>query len=1044
MTDRKSTGQSPAPDSLKEALQAIEDTLSTGHIPEGPVISADEETRKKLTAILADIVATQQFTLALAKGDLSQDLAAKGRMAGCLKSLQSNLRHLTWQAGQIAGGDLSQRVHFMGDFSDSFNVMVEHLSENEIYRAQREEELRSVNTTLADEIIERRTIEEKIRLQNQIFETIAEGINLVRSRDGVIVYTNSKFDRMFGYDQGELIGKHVSIVNAPEETKSPADTAGGIMAILNSRGEWRGELRNIKKDGTLFWCLVVISAFKHPEFGNVWISAHTDITARKRAEESLQESEDRLRTIIEQSPMSIQVMTPDGRTVQVNHAFEELWGVTLEDLKDYNMLKDEQLTHAGIMPFIEKGFSGEAVTFSPIQYDTHITLGLGEKRWVQGRIYPVRDTSGIIRNVILVHEDISEQKQVEDALRSSEGHLRTLVQTLPDLIWLKDTEGTYLSCNTMFERFFGAKETDIIGKTDFDFVEKDQAGFFRERDRIAMEAGMPVSNEEWITFADDGHRALLETIKTPMYDTGGKLIGVLGIGHDITRRKKIEDDLRQSEERFRTMSETSLTGIYIFLDGVVKYVNPTFARIYGYTPGEMTGMDPMTLVHPDDRARVREKMQGRLDREEEISVYECRMVTRDNRTLFVNIMGVLIPYEGRLAISGNLLDITERKRAEEVLRESEERYRTLFDESPISLWEEDLSDIRYWFDTRKGEGIRDFRNYFETHPEEVVSCVRMVNVTRINHASTALFGARSLQEFSEGLSSVFTPESYDMFREELVALSQGKTGFECEVFVQTLSGEKKITLLKLIVVPGFEQTLGKVVVSLLDITERKKMEDALRQANKKIGMLSSITRHDIRNQLLSLRGFLGLSRMKTKDPELLRFLAKGDSAAEAIGSQIEFTKYYEDIGVNAPEWQDIIELIQTARSQLPIPDTIDVKVDLSPVKVFADGLIEKVFYNLLENTLRHGERVSRIRLSFHETDRGAEIVYEDNGVGISPEDKPHLFQKGFGKNTGLGLFLSQEILAITGLTMRETGEPGKGVRFVITIPKDGYRLSGNE
>ncbi len=228
-----------------------------------------------------------------------------------------------------------------------------------------------------------------------------------------------------------------------------------------------------------------------------------------------------------------------------------------------------------------------------------------------------------------------------------------------------------------------------------------------------------------------------------------------------------------------------------------------------------------------------------------------------------------------------------------------------------------------------------------------------------------------------------------------------------------------------------------------EIAERKKVEDALRMANRKITMLSSITRHDIRNQLLALHGYLGLSLQKATDPDLLLFLEKGDRAAEAIGNQIEFTRFYENIGVNAPEWQEISLLVQSARSQLPALDRIEVINEIPPVTVYADSLIEKVFYNLLENTLRHGEHVSRIRVSFHETDHGAEIVYEDNGVGISLKDKSHLFQKGFGKNTGLGLFLSQEILAITGLTMREEGEPGKGVRFVIAVPKDGYRLSGN-
>jgi len=142
----------------------------------------------------------------------------------------------------------------------------------------------------------------------------------------------------------------------------------------------------------------------------------------------------------------------------------------------------------------------------------------------------VRNAEGRITGFHGANQDITETIEAQEALRQSEGRLRALLQTIPDIIWLKDKQGVYLSCNTMFERFFGAKEADIVGKTDYDFVDRELADAFREHDRQAMAAGKPTSKEDWITFANDGHRALMETIKTPMFDAQGTLIGVLASG----------------------------------------------------------------------------------------------------------------------------------------------------------------------------------------------------------------------------------------------------------------------------------------------------------------------------------------------------------------------------------------------------------------------------------------------------------------------------------------------------------------------------------
>jgi len=176
-----------------------------------------------------------------------------------------------------------------------------------------------------------------------------------------------------------------------------------------------------------------------------------------------------------------------------------------------------------------------------------------------------------------------------------------------------------------------------------------------------------------------------------------------------------------------------------------------------------------------------------------------------------------------------------------------------------------------------------------------------------------------------------------------------------------------------------------------------------------------------------------------KAPVFLDYISKEIEAATAIERQIEFTRFYESIGVNTPQWQDVTEQIRSAASQLSLEE-ITFDILLPPVQIYADALIEKVFYNLIENSLRHGGAVSRIWFSYEETKDGTVIRYQDDGVGISLADKDKLFRRGFGKNTGLGLFLSREILSITGISIHETGEPGKGVQFDIHVPKGSYRI----
>ncbi|MDD3135772.1 MAG: PAS domain-containing sensor histidine kinase [Methanoregula sp.] len=223
------------------------------------------------------------------------------------------------------------------------------------------------------------------------------------------------------------------------------------------------------------------------------------------------------------------------------------------------------------------------------------------------------------------------------------------------------------------------------------------------------------------------------------------------------------------------------------------------------------------------------------------------------------------------------------------------------------------------------------------------------------------------------------------------------------------------------------------------LEELTKAQDALCKANNKLSVLASITRHDILNQLMGLRAYLELSKEDVKDPVVQEYIKKEEQAAEAIEWQIKFARNYQDIGMQAPKWHVLSETINAAIRDFQVPG-VEVTVAVDGVEVFAEPLLEKVFVTLVENSFRHGDHVTRMGFSVKETADGLLLTYCDNGVGITLEDKKNLFKKGFGKHTGLGLFLLKEILSITDITITEAGEPGKGVRFVMTVPKGAYRF----
>ena len=223
-----------------------------------------------------------------------------------------------------------------------------------------------------------------------------------------------------------------------------------------------------------------------------------------------------------------------------------------------------------------------------------------------------------------------------------------------------------------------------------------------------------------------------------------------------------------------------------------------------------------------------------------------------------------------------------------------------------------------------------------------------------------------------------------------------------------------------------------------DIKKRRKVEAALKTANQKLSLLSQITRHDISNRVFALLAELDLTKDLSNDPKITESLEQLERTSMAIHDQIAFTRDYQEIGAQEPSWHPVGPIVRSASDQLYSPG-VKVTEDFDTIEIFTDAMIGKVFYNLINNALRHGEHVTRIAFSYQDSGTDLIIICEDNGVGIAQKNKEYIFKKGFGKDSGLGLFLIREILSITEITIREVGEQGKGARFELLVPRAMYR-----
>jgi PAS domain S-box-containing protein len=629
--------------------------------------------------------------------------------------------------------------------------------------------------------------------------------------------------------------------------------------------------------------------------------------------------------------------------------------------------------------------------------------------------------------------------RAEESQQESETRLAEIIDFLPDPTFVIDRDGKVIAWNYAIASLLGVEASEIIGKGNYEHsfrmfgnrrpvlvdlilneddtvIKKHYPDIHRERGMLMAELDIPSLR---------GKHTALWVIATPLYNAKGEISGAIESMRDITHIHDTEEELRESRQLLSDIIDFLPDPTFaIDLSGSVIAWNRAIEEMLGIPKAEMLGKRDyaysvpfygttrpslIDLVLHEDLEM--EKKYSALIRRGDQLIAEIFMknLNQGNGEYLWLIASPLYDRNGKVRGSiESIRIVTDRKHAEEELRQSRQILEAVINTLPVRVFWKDRNLTFLGCNTLFAQDAG-----FEK-PEQVIG----------------------KDDYVMGWW-----EQADRYRaDDRLVIESGIPKLSIEEPQTTPSGERLHLLTSKVPLRDANGEIIGVLGTYLDITDRKRTEETLRQVNKKLNLLSSITRHDINNQLMSVNGFLELLHDKVPDPTLEDYFARITNASSRIASMIQFTKTYESIGVNEPTWQETRTLVDTAAKDVAM-GKIQLVNDLpAGTEIYADPLIVKVFYNLMDNAMKYGGGgMTTIRVSSHESDTGLQIRCEDDGAGISLDDKKRLFERGFGKHTGFGLFLSREILAITGITIRENSEPGKGARFEIDVPKGMYR-----
>ena len=875
---------------------------------------------------------------------------------------------------------------------------------------------------IAQDITERKIAEAKLKESEEKYRNLADSLPEVIFEIDLafnITYTNSIASKIFGYTnrefrEGMSIFQFVSL-----EDKE--------LTLKQTKQIFRGKyvkplaLKLKRKDGTHFFANIYASRIlKDNKVIGVRCIIH-DITEMKITQEKIEESEEKYRLLSENAHDLITVINDDLKIEYINEqAHKRLMGYSSEELINKKAL---DFVHPEDEELVIKAFNqGDGSIEARIRHKN------GPYIWIEtsGRFYKNKDN----RNYVLtISRDISERKEAAQKLIESEKKYKDLANSLPEVIFELDSNFKLTYTNTIASQIFGYSHEDFKkGLNVFHFiVEEDRDEVIRNLSLIFR--GKTVDPLIMQLKKKDGTIFYGSLNATPIYK-GTKIIGMRSIIHDVTEMVKAEERIKESEEQFRTISEQSLMGISIIQDEKIKYVNQTLANILGYSVSDILSWLPgefFKTIHPEDKKKVI-KFATKIDNQDDPNVqyYEARGIHSDGSTIWLEIYNKRITFQNKPGYLVSYIDITEKKKAKEELRHSEEKYRILFEKSPVSIL----------LINKKGK---------------IEDC---------NPALEKLLKYERSELIGKSYSALpFMPSKYlPVLLKRFKKISDG--GSTPSIDLQLIKKDGSLIWV------NYESSLVKmgdktyIMVMGHDISDTKELEIKLKELNEMRKEFIDRASHELKTPITTVYGAYQLLDIMNKEQfnleqlELLDMAFSGTKRIKKLVDDLLDVSLMESKTFRLKKRKtNLCDLIQNCIKEMKYFSNRrnhEIIVDIQPDVILDidESRIELVLTNLISNAIKYTPSNGKIQIKMQSDGKIAQIKISDSGVGLSSEEIKYLFKKfstiesplkkdlnmDLG-STGLGLFISKEIIKLhQGEIWAESEGKGNGSTFIVKIP----------